>query len=76
MPGSEQSGPQGGQTPQGGQIQQGDQQSGGLPQPSGMIQQFQQPNAPLQGGGQGGYCGDGACDSVEQETGGCPQDCR
>lgn len=77
---------QGGQQQFGGMMQQslgGFQQFGGsFQQPGGMMQQqvgsFQQPGNFQQFGGfsGGGYCGDNQCDLIEQQTGGCPQDCR
>lgn len=61
------------------------QQPGGIQQPSGGFQQpagmqpsggiMQQPGGMMQPWGQG-YCGDNKCDSIEQQTGGCPQDCQ
>lgn len=59
----------------GGKMPAGQQQPG--------QQQFQQPaNQPqgqFQPGNQQpaqGYCGDGKCDSIEAQTGGCPKDCQ
>jgi hypothetical protein len=69
----------GGIQQQGGMQQQGgfQQQSGGFQQQSGGFQQ--QSGGTQSGGGtqpsSGGYCGDGKCDSIEQQTGGCSQDC-
>lgn len=69
----------GGTMPQGEIMQQeGQQQSGGMiQQPGEMMHQSagetQQPSGFFQGGG---YCGDGRCDSIEQQSGGCPSDCR
>lgn len=58
------------QSDQQGEITQ--QPPGGFNPPGGQ-QQFQQPNGSPQGGG---YCGDNQCDSIEKQTGGCPQDCQ
>jgi hypothetical protein len=35
------------------------------------MQQFPPPGG-MQGGG---YCGDGTCQDIERQTGGCPSDC-
>jgi len=75
QPGGMQQQPGGFQQSSGGGFQQ---PSGGIQQPGGMMQQqggFQQPYGGAQQQPSGGYCGDGKCDSIEQQTGGCPQDC-
>jgi hypothetical protein len=74
-------GMQGGFQQPGGMMQQ----PGGMMQPGGT-QQFQQPGGMMQPGGMqqfpppggmqgGGYCGDGTCQDIERQTGGCPSDC-
>lgn len=86
-PGGQQQMPGGGIQQPGGMMPQpgsGTQPDGGFQQPGGgMMQQpsggFQPPGGGFQqpgGTGAGGYCGDNQCDSIEQQTGGCPQDCR
>ncbi len=67
----------------GGQQQSGQQQ---FQQQNNMMQQQQQPQGgmmqqpggttPQQPQGNQGYCGDNKCDSIEQQTGGCPRDCK
>lgn len=49
------------------------QPGGGFPQQPGG---FQQPGGGFQQPGGQGYCGDNKCDSIEQQTGGCPRDCQ
>ncbi|GIV44976.1 MAG: hypothetical protein KatS3mg035_2099 [Bacteroidia bacterium] len=57
------------QTKPGSMMRQGNQEqipgSGVQQQPGGMQDQIS-----------GGYCGDNKCDSIEQQSGGCPSDCR
>lgn len=58
-------------SPQGGIIQQQENMQQQQPR-----EEFQQPGGRFQHQGGQGYCGDGKCDSIEQQTGGCPIDCR
>lgn len=68
------------QQPVSGQQRQFNQTQGGIlrqnNQPGGFQNNFQPFNNQQQGFQGGGYCGDNKCDAIEQQTGGCPQDCK